>query len=173
MCCIIKPYKGIYPNIDEKSYILDNTSVIGDVHIGEGSSVWYGSVIRGDVNKIRIGADTNVQDGTIIHVATFGHGTHIGDKVTIGHQALLHDCTIQDEAYIGMQTCIMDGAVVESRAFVAAGSLVTPGKRIPSGQLWGGRPARYMRDLNDDDYKLFEWSWAHYRNLAEDHVGVK
>ncbi len=169
MCKIVKPYKHIHPKIDDKCYVFDNTSIIGDVHIGEGSSIWYGSVIRGDVNKIRIGANTNIQDGTVIHVATFGSGTYIGDKVTVGHQALLHDCTLEDGTYIGMQSCIMDGAVVKSGAFVAAGSLVTPGKCIPSGQLWGGRPARYMRDLNEEDYKLIEWSWSHYRKLAEEH----
>lgn len=169
MCIIIKPYKETSPQISNRAFIFSNVSIIGDVHIGEGSSVWYNSVIRGDVNKIRIGSQSNIQDGTVIHVATYGNGTHIGDQVTIGHQALLHDCTLEDGAYVGMQTCVMDGAVVESRAFVAAGSLVTPGKRIPSGELWGGRPARYMRNLNDEDYKLIEWSWSHYQKLAEEH----
>ena len=157
------------PSIDDTCFIADNTSIIGDTTIGAGTSVWYGTTIRGDVNIIRIGADTNIQDGTVIHVATNGQGTHIGDRVTVGHMALLHDCTIEDEAYIGMQSCIMDGAIVQSRAFVAAGSLVTLGKTIPSGQLWGGRPARYMRDLTDDDYKLMDWSWSHYKKVAAEH----
>ncbi len=169
MTSILKPYKGTSPQIDNACFIAENTSIIGDVAIGQGTSVWYGTTIRGDVNIIRIGEDTNVQDGTVIHVATFGNGTHIGDRVTIGHQALLHDCTIHDEAYIGMQSCIMDGAVVESRALVAAGSLVTAGKTIPTGQLWAGRPAKYMRDLNEDDYKLIDWSWKHYKTVAEKH----
>ena len=167
MSRIIKPYKSIEPTIDRSAYISENTSIIGDVHIGKESSVWFGSVVRGDVNKVRIGGNSNVQDGTIIHVATYGQGTFIGDRVTIGHQALIHDCTLEDEAYVGMQACIMDGAIVKSRAFVAAGSLVTPGKRIPEGQLWGGRPARYMRDLNEDDYKMIDWSWKHYCDLAK------
>lgn len=169
MTSVILPYKDIFPTIHETVLAAPNTSIVGDVVIGEGSSVWYGTTIRGDVNIIRIGNDTNIQDGTVIHVATFGQGTHIGDRVTIGHQALLHDCTIEDEAYIGMQSCIMDGAVVESRAFVAAGSLVTAGKRVPSGQLWAGRPAKYMRDLTEDDYKLIQWSWPHYKKLAAEH----
>lgn len=169
MSSVILPYNDILPQIADDCFIAPNTSVIGDVVIGAGTSVWYGTTIRGDVNIIRIGQDTNIQDGTVIHVATFGQGTHIGDRVTVGHQALLHDCTIEDEAYIGMQSCIMDGAVVESRAFVAAGALVTPGKRIPSGQLWAGRPARYMRDLTEDDYKLIRWSWPHYKKLGELH----
>jgi len=166
---LIKPYQSIMPSIDDTCFIADNTSIIGDTTIGAGTSVWYGTTIRGDVNIIRIGADTNIQDGTVIHVATNGQGTHIGDRVTVGHMALLHDCTIEDEAYIGMQSCIMDGAIVQSRAFVAAGSLVTLGKTIPSGQLWGGRPARYMRDLTDDDYKLMDWSWSHYKKVAAEH----
>lgn len=165
----IFPYRDIYPQIHDTAFIAPNTSVIGDVVIGEGSSVWYGTTIRGDVNIIRIGKNTNIQDGTVIHVATYGNGTHIGDRVTIGHQALLHDCTVEDEAYIGMQACVMDGAIVESRAFVAAGALVTPGRRIPSGQLWAGRPARFMRDLGEEDNRLIDWSWPHYCKLAEAH----
>ena len=157
------------PAIHDDSFVAENTSIIGDVEIGAGTSIWYGTTIRGDVNIIRIGDNTNIQDGTVIHVATYGRGTHIGNRVTIGHQALLHDCTIHDEAYIGMQSCIMDGAIIESRAFVAAGSLVTTGKIIPTGQLWAGRPAKYMRDLTTDDYKLIEWSWAHYKKLGEEH----
>jgi len=167
---LLKPYQSIFPTIDESCFVAENTSIIGDVVIGAGTSVWYGAVIRGDVNIIRIGQDTNIQDGTVIHVATNGQGTHIGDRVTVGHQALLHDCTLQDEAYIGMQSCIMDGAVVESRGFVAAGSLLTHGKIVPSGQLWAGRPAKYMRDLTDEDDKLIEWSWAHYKNVAAAHA---
>lgn len=169
MSAIIKPYQGMSPKLDKDCFIFDHVSIIGDVEIGAGTSVWFNSVIRGDVNIIRIGDNTNIQDGTVIHVATYGKGTHIGDRVTIGHQALLHDCTLEDECYIGMQSCVMDGAVVESRAFIAAGSLVTPNKRIPSGQIWGGRPARYMRDLTTDDEKLIDWSWVHYRALAERH----
>ena len=169
MNSIIKPYKGIYPTIAQGCFVADNTSIIGDVTIGAGTSVWYGTTIRGDVNIIRIGKDTNIQDGTVIHVATNGQGTHIGDRVTVGHMALLHDCTIKDEAYIGMQSCIMDGAIVHTRAFVAAGSLVTPGKIVPSGQLWGGRPAKFMRNLTDEDFALIEWSWSHYKKVAAAH----
>ena len=164
-----QPYKSITPTIDDTCFIAENTSIIGDVTIGAGTSIWYGTTIRGDVNITRIGKDTNIQDGTVIHVATHGQGTHIGDRVTVGHMAWLHDCTIEDEAYIGMQSCIMDGATVQSRAFVAAGSLGTPGKTIPNGQLWGPRPAKYMRDLTDDDYELIAWSWSHYKKVAAAH----
>jgi carbonic anhydrase/acetyltransferase-like protein (isoleucine patch superfamily) len=150
-------------------FIAPTASVMGRVFISKDVSVWYGAVIRGDVNIIRIGDNTNIQDGTVIHVATHGQGTNIGHRVTVGHQALLHDCKIGDDAYIGMQSCVMDGAVVESKAFLAAGSLVPPRKTIPTGQLWGGRPAKYMRDLNEDDYKLIDWSWSHYKKLGDEH----
>lgn len=169
MSKITKPYNGISPKIHETCFIAENTSITGDVEIGAGTNVWYGATIRGDVHVIRVGDDTNIQDGTVIHVSHGGQGTHIGSRVTIGHLSIIHDCTLEDEAYIGMQSCIMDGAVVESRAFVAAGSLVTPGKRIPSGQLWGGCPARYMRDLTEDDFKTIDWSWKHYKNVADGH----
>jgi len=169
MTSIILPYKDIYPDIHDNTFIAPNTSIIGRVTVGEGTNIWYGATLRGDVQSITIGQDTNIQDGTVIHLTTGGQGTHIGDRVTVGHQALLHDCTIHDEAYVGMQSLVMDKAVIESRAFLAAGSLVPPGKRIPSGELWGGRPAKYMRDLTDDDYKTIQWSWKHYRELGFEH----
>jgi len=166
---LILPYKGITPLIDPSAFIAPNAAVMGDVVIGANTSVWYGATIRGDVNIIRIGADTNIQDGTVIHVATYGNGTHIGDRVTVGHMALLHDCTLQDDAYVGMQACVMDGAVVESKAFVAAGALVTPNKIVPAGQLWAGRPAKYLRDLTQEDYDLIAWSAPHYVRLGREH----
>ena len=165
----ILPFKGIAPAIHETAFVAPNTSIIGDVQIGADCGIWYGAVIRGDVNEVRIGAGTNIQDGVVIHVATHGHGAHIGRDVTVGHLALLHDCTIGDGAYIGMQACIMDGAVVEAGAFVGAGALVTPNKRVPSGQLWAGRPAKYVRDLTEDDFKLMRWSGPHYVELAHEH----
>lgn len=166
---IILPYRGIMPTIHESAFIAPNASVVGDVHIGANSSIWYGANMRGDVNIIRIGANTNIQDGAIIHVSTGGQGTHIGDNVTVGHLAMLHDCTLETDAYVGMTACVMDGAVIEGRAFVAAGALVTPGKRVPAGQLWAGRPAKYLRDLNEDDYKMMAWSAPHYAKLGAEH----
>ena len=110
-----------------------------------------GGTVRGDVNAVRIGAGTNLQDNSVIHVARKKFGTFIGDDVLIGHMCLIHACTIEDQATIGMQSCVMDGAVVEAEAMVAGGSLVTPGKVVKSRELWGGRPAKYMRDLTDDE----------------------
>lgn len=168
----ILTYKGITPTIHESAYIAPNAYIIGDVHIGADSNIWYGCTIRGDVNIIRIGAGTNIQDQTMIHVATRGHGTHIGDNVTVGHMAMLHDCTLESEAYVGMQAMVMDGAVIESRAFVAAGALVTPAKRVLKGQLWAGRPAKHLRDLNDDDYAMMDWSGPHYVRLGQEHKKI-
>lgn len=169
---LILPYNDIMPAVDDAAFVAVNACVIGDVSIGAGSSIWYGCVVRGDVNVIRIGRGSNIQDGTVIHVATRGKGTHIGDNVTVGHMALLHDCRIGDGAYVGMQACVMDGAEVEPRGFVAAGALVTPGKVVPTGQLWAGRPAKYLRDLNDEDYALMDWSGPHYVRLAAAHQGL-
>jgi carbonic anhydrase/acetyltransferase-like protein (isoleucine patch superfamily) len=166
---LILPYKDIVPKIDPSAFIAANAAVMGDVVIGANSSIWYGVTIRGDVNIIRIGSGTNIQDGTVIHVATHGKGTHVGDNVTVGHMALLHDCTIEDAGYVGMGAIVMDGAIVQKRAFVAAGALVTPGKIVPTGQLWAGRPAKYLRDLTDDDYKMMDWSGPHYVKVAAEH----
>jgi len=163
----ILPYKGILPQIDEAAYVADNAVITGDVVIGAESGIWFGCTLRGDVNNIKIGARTNIQDHSMIHVSSFGHNTEIGDDVTVGHMALLHACKIGHGAFVGMKACIMDGAVVEERAMVAAGSLVTPGKIIPTGQLWAGSPARFMRNLTEEDYKHMAWSASHYVRLAQ------
>lgn len=157
------------PTIHPSAFIAPNASIVGDVHIGANASIWYGVQMRGDVNIIRIGAGTNIQDNAVIHVSTGGQGTHIGDNVTVGHMAILHDCTLENDAYVGMQSCVLDGAVIEGKGFVAAGALVTPGKRVPTGQLWAGRPAKFLRDLNEDDYKMMAWSGPHYVVLGSEH----
>lgn len=159
---IILPYKGIYPTIDERAFIAPGAVVIGDVHIGPETGVWFGVVIRGDVNRIRIGARTNIQDGTIIHVTRKTGPTTIGSGITIGHQVLLHACTLEDDCFVGMGATIIDDAVVESGAFVAAGSVVTPRKRILKGQMWGGNPAKYMRDLTPEEAAFIPVSAENY-----------
>lgn len=163
------PYKTKSPKIAATAFIAPTAAVIGDVIVGGDSSIWYGAVIRGDVNDIKIGARTNIQDGTVIHVATHGQGTYIGSDITVGHMAVLHACTIEDWAFIGMKACIMDGAVVESWGMVAAGALLTPGKRVPSGQLWAGSPAKFLRNVTDAEKEMFRWSVAHYVELAHAH----
>jgi carbonic anhydrase/acetyltransferase-like protein (isoleucine patch superfamily) len=159
---IIMPYKGILPTIHESAFIAPGAVVIGDVHIGPETGVWFGCVIRGDVNSIRIGARTNIQDGTIIHVTRKTGPTSIGSGVTIGHQVLLHACTLEDDCFVGMGATIIDFAVVETGAFVAAGAVVTPKKRIPTGQMWGGNPAKYMRDLTAEEAAFIPISAENY-----------
>ena len=166
---IILPYRGIMPKIDPTAFIAPGAVIIGDVVIGPMSSVWFGCVVRGDVNHIRIGARTNIQDGTIVHVASgsqparmgtsaksmpeAGYPTLIGDDVTIGHMSLLHACTIETGAFVGMKSAVMDGAVIKTGGMLAAGALLTAGKTIDKGQLWAGSPAKFWRDMTDDDIR--------------------
>ncbi len=170
MSGLILPYGGVLPKIAPGIWVAPNAAVIGDVEICAGSSVWFSCTLRGDVNEIRIGADTNIQDGTVIHVSKDGQGTYIGDDITIGHMALLHACTLGDGCFIGMNACVMDDAVVEPGAMVAAGALVTPGKRIPAGQLWTGRPARYVRDLTEAEAAYIPESARRYAALAAEYA---
>ena len=169
MSQFILPYKGISPQIHDSAFIAPSASIIGDVQIGEDSNIWYNCTLRGDVNDIKIGKRTNIQDGTVIHVTTDFQGTYVGDDVTVGHLAILHACTIEDFGFVGMQACVMDGAVVESHGMLAAGALLTPNKRVPSGQLWAGSPAKYMRDLTDKERAYIKWSAPHYVELGKEH----
>lgn len=163
---LILPYNGITPTISPEAFIAENAVIIGDVEIGAGSSVWYGCVLRGDVNVIRVGRNTNIQDGTVVHVSGNGQGSYIGDDITIGHMALIHACTLESGCFVGMKACIMDDAKVSSGAMIGAGAMVTPGKQVPSGQLWLGSPARYARDLSEQEAAYLKGSPAHYARLA-------
>ncbi len=166
---LILPYKGIFPKIADSAFIAPGAAVIGDVEIGEETNVWFGCVIRGDVNTIRVGARTNIQDGTVIHVTRKTGPTRIGSGITVGHSALLHACTLEDGCFIGMRATVMDGCVVESGGMLAAGALLTPGKRLPSGQLWAGNPARYFRDLKQEERNYIAVSAGNYVALAKEH----
>ena len=163
-------FRGHAPEISNSAFIAPTASIIGDVKIGAGSGIWYNCVLRGDMNEIRIGENSNVQDGTIIHVASLGQGTYIGSRVSIGHLALIHACTIEDGAMIGMQATVMDGALIEAGALVAAGSLVPPGKRVLKGQMWAGTPAKYIRDVRQSDQGMIDYIWPVYRNLAGEYI---
>lgn len=166
------PHMSATPKAHDSCFIAPDAVFMGDVEIGEGSSIWYQCMVRGDVNYIRIGKNTNIQDGTMIHVASEKLGdlpTIIGDNITVGHMALLHACTVEDEAFIGMKAMLLDGSVVERRAMVAAGAVVTPGKVVKSGELWAGTPAKFMRKLTDADYETMAWNTEHYVYLAQAH----
>lgn len=169
MTKFIYPFKGVHPKIVQSAFIAPSASIIGDVEIGEDSNIWYNCVLRGDVNDIKIGARSNIQDGTVIHVTTDFSGTYVGNDVTVGHSAILHACTVEDFGFVGMQACVMDGAIVQTRGMLAAGALLTPGKIVPTGQLWAGRPARYMRDLTKEELDYIAWSAPHYVALGQEH----
>lgn len=169
---MILPYLDITPTIDQTAFIAESAHIIGKVKIGGRSSVWFNTVIRGDVHEIEIGARTNIQDGTIIHVTTGGIGTHIGDDVTIGHGAILHDCTLEDACFIGMGALVMDKAVIESGAMVAAGSLVPPGRIVKSGEVWGGRPAKFMREMTDEEKGYIGVSAQRYVELGRQYAAA-
>jgi carbonic anhydrase/acetyltransferase-like protein (isoleucine patch superfamily) len=155
-------YKGITPVIDPTVFIADGVFIIGDVEIGKDSSVWYNTVIRGDVNYIRIGERTNIQDNTVVHVTNKKFPTHIGSNVTIGHSAVIHACTINDYSLIGIGTVVLDDARVGPFALVAAGAVITMGMVIPEGTLAAGVPAKIIRTLTEDERKFLMKSAQNY-----------
>ena len=164
----IIPIRGKTPRIHESAFIAPGCRIIGDVEIGPDVSIWYNCVLRGDVNSIKIGARTNVQDGTVIHCdspdpgRTEGFPTFIGEDVLIGHMAMVHGCTLEDRAFVGLSATVMNGCMIESDAMLAAGALLSPGKRIPSRQLWAGSPAKHLRDLTDEALADLQRGVAHY-----------
>ena len=166
----ILSYQGVLPTIASDSFVAPGASIIGDVEIGSQVGIWFNCVLRGDVAEIRVGDRTNIQDGTTIHVTRNGHPTLIGSGVTIGHKALLHACKLEDSCFIGMGATIMDDVVVESGAMVAAGALVTPGKIIPKGQIWAGNPAKYFRDLTEQEAAFIKISEQNYVKHVEEYL---
>lgn len=167
---MLKPFKGKRPVVAESAYIEESAKVIGDVTIGGDSSVWFNAVVRGDVNHIRIGARSNIQDGSIVHVTHKTHATLIGDDVTIGHSVTVHGCTIKSRALIGMGAVILDGAVVESDCVIAAGALVAEGVVIPSGWLAMGLPAKPVRELTEDEKAMLIESARNYVGYKNDYM---
>jgi len=168
-------YHGRSPVLDPTAFVAPGAVLIGDVELGAEASVWYNCVLRGDVNRIRIGARTNIQDGTILHVDSprpgheAGQPTLIGEEVLIGHLAMVHGCVLHDRSFVGLGAIVMDGCEIESGAMLAAGAMLTPGKRIPAGQLWAGRPAKYLRDLTDEEQAMNLAGVFHYVELAKRH----
>jgi carbonic anhydrase/acetyltransferase-like protein (isoleucine patch superfamily) len=169
------PFGGKAPRIAADAFVAPGARLIGDIDIGPEASIWYNCVLRGDVNRISIGARTNIQDGSVIHVDSpkpgqeAGHATVIGAEVLIGHMAMVHGCILHDRAFVGLGSIVMDGCEIESEAMLAAGAMLTPGKRIPAGQLWAGRPAKYVRDLSAEELAGQREGVAHYVALAKAH----
>ena len=159
-------FDGMAPVVAADAFVAPTAAVIGDVQIGALSGIWFHCVLRGDTNFIRIGARTNIQDGTIIHVNGSDFPTVIGDDVTVGHAAIIHACTLHDRAFVGMGATVLDGAVIEAGGMLAAGSLLTPNKRIGPNELWQGTPARLNRVMTAEEQAKFELTAAHYVELA-------
>ena len=174
---LILSFGGKSPKVHSSAFIAPGCKIIGDVEIGEDASIWYNCVIRGDVNHIHIGARTNVQDGTVIHCDSDKNGsggfpTIIGADVLIGHMAMLHGCTLLDRAFVGLGSIVMDGCVIEGDAMLAAGAMLTPGKTIAHRQLWAGRPAKHLRDLDDRAVADMRAGVEHYVHNAKAHIGA-
>ena len=173
----IRPYLDQFPSLGERVYVDPAATVIGKVTLGGDVSVWPGCVVRGDVNFIRIGARSNIQDGTVIHVShdgphakLGGFATVIGEDVTIGHKAIIHACRIEDAALIGMGAVLLDGAVVRKHGFVGAGALLAPGKVVGEAELWLGNPARKVRVLSDAEIEGLYYSAQHYVRLKDQYL---
>jgi len=172
----VRPYQGTSPSIGDGVYIDSAAVVIGNVIIGDDSSIWPMAVVRGDVNFIRIGARSNIQDGSVLHVTHAhsevpgGHPLIIGDEVTVGHNVTLHGCTVGDHSLIGIGSTVLDGAVLDAGVLLGAGSLVPPGKHLEGGYLWLGSPVRRVRPLSDAEKARFSYSAKHYVKLKDHYL---
>jgi carbonic anhydrase/acetyltransferase-like protein (isoleucine patch superfamily) len=179
----ILPYRGIAPTIESSAFVAHSAIISGDVKIGKNSGIWYGCVLRGDVTKIVIGENTNIQDNCVLHGTRPHHAQNktgaegapvlIGNGVTIGHGAIIHACIIEDNAFIGMGSLIMDLARVEEYGMLAAGAVLTPGKVIKSGQIWAGNPAKYFRDMTQVEKDYIKVSADNYAELAREYKLIK
>ncbi len=162
-------WRGVQPHIHSSAFVAPTAFVIGNTTIGQESSIWFGTVIRGDVHEIRIGARTNIQDNSVVHVTGGKYGTYIGSDVTIGHRAIIHACTLENGCFIGMGAVVMDGAVVQSGAMVAANAMITPGKTVRSGELWAGSPAKLLRPLSQEERNSFSVITRKYVDLHQEY----
>ena len=166
---MIRAFAGKHPRLGDGVFVAESADVIGDVQIGARSSIWYGAVIRGDVESIRIGAETSIQDNTVIHVDSSGYSTVVGDRVTVGHSVVLHGCSIADDALIGIGSIVLNGAEIGAGAMIGAGSLVTPGTKIPPGMLALGSPARVKRPLTEEEKEHVRRGAEQYVRLGREH----
>ena len=169
---MIHPYRSVVPSVHPSAWVADSAHVIGDVALAEDASVWFGSVVRGDVNFVRVGCGTNIQDGTIIHVNRLGTPTILGDFVTVGHAARLHGCTIASHCLIGIGAIVLDGAEVGEESVIAAGALVAPGSKIPPRSMVMGAPAKVKREVRPDDLELILRSAQGYITLKNDYLAA-
>ena len=166
-CGPIFSLNGATPTIAADAFIAPTAAVIGDVVVGSETGIWFHCLVRGDMNSIRIGARTNIQDGTVIHVDAGEFSTFIGDDVTVGHNAVIHACTLKNRAFVGISATVLDGAVIEEGGLLAAGGLLTPGKVIGPNELWTGSPAKLRRVMDEEERKRFDRNAEVYRGLAK------
>ncbi len=167
---MLYPFNGVWPKVADDCFIAPGARIIGDVEIGSGSSVWFNVVIRGDVGTIRIGKNTNIQDGTVIHVSSGGINTEIGDNVLIGHMALIHGTVIENFGFVGFNAATMDRCVIKSKGMLAAGSLLSPGKNVGEAELWMGRPAKFVRELDEEMLKNNAMGTKGYAKIATQYL---
>ena len=167
---MIKTFGGTAPNIHNSAFVADDAIVIGNVEIGEDASVWFGCILRGDVNYIRIGARTNVQDASVIHVSSEDHPTILEEEITVGHRVTLHGCYVETGCLIGIGSILLDGVRVGRQSLVAAGSLLTPGTVIPPRSLVMGAPAKIKRELTPDELEKLSHSWRNYVGLTRQYL---
>jgi len=160
-------FGGVVPQIAPDAWVAPSAAVIGNVVLGAEVSVWWHCVLRGDTNHIHVGDGTNIQDGTIVHVNAGTYPCLIGRQVTIGHACIVHACTLEDRAFVGMGATVLDGAVIEEGGMLAARGLLTPGKRIGRNELWAGAPARLMRVMSADERAMWDQTAVHYQDLAQ------
>lgn len=160
----------LVPQIDPTAWIAPTAVLIGDVRVGPGASIWYHCVLRGDTNPVIVGARSNVQDGTVVHVDHGDNPAIIGDDVTIGHSALVHACRLKNHAFVGMGATVLDGAVIEEFGFLGARGLLGPGKHIGPKELWAGAPARFVRTMSDQERARWDQIVPHYQELSQRHA---
>ncbi|MCU7611280.1 gamma carbonic anhydrase family protein [Anaplasma capra] len=163
-------HMGVFPSVDSTAFVAENARLIGQVTVGRNASIWFCSTLRGDVGKIIVGEGANIQDNTVVHVDREYGDTTIGKFVTIGHGCILHACSLMDMAFVGMGSVVMDRALMEERSMLAAGSLLTRGKVVKSGELWGGRPAKYVRMLSDEEMQYLQTSADGYITLSRSYL---
>lgn len=165
----LHPFAGKMPRLAADAWVAPGAQVVGDVEIGAGASIWYNVVVRGDVMPIRIGARANIQDGAVVHVTRKRAATSIGEDVLVGHMALVHGCTLMDRSFVGLGAIVMDGCVIEPEGMLGAGALLSPGKRINARELWLGRPATFIRLLDDAEVARNALGAEGYVELAKLH----
>lgn len=166
------PFENFRPEVHDSVFVAPTAVIVGRAHVAEGSSIWFHTVIRADINRIDIGSNTNIQDGCLLHV-TNKHGLHVGDRVTVGHGAILHGCRVEADCLISMGAVVLDGAVIGAGSIIAAGAVVAPGSNIPAGSLAMGVPAKVVRQVTDEDKHKIDRGWQNYLHYSGIYRGMR